>query len=334
MPRKSKNPTSAPIVKKLLSSRNPSVVYKTRLYILEDSAGSRSMKDLQRRIKSSTMAKKLLHHRRRDGTIYTSPYRKWQGPHWTLFSLAQIEYPKGDGSLIPMRDQMLDWLFAKEHLEFPRSLLIPGQEKRFRRCASQEGNAIWYCMKLGLEDERIEILADRLKKWQWPDGGWNCDKRPEARKSSFVESLIPLRALALYGRAYGDEEARALAGRAAELMLKRRLLWRRKDGKVAHPHFAKIYYPIPFYDVLFALKVMAEIGKINDRRCLDALDLLVSKRLPDGGFPLEMKNCKTSNEITTRGSFADWGSSGKKVMNEFVTAEALHVLKEARIQFL
>jgi hypothetical protein len=318
-----------PIVEKLLTSRTSAIVFKTRLYLLGESERSRTMKELRQKIKTSKTAKRLLHHRRKDGSIPLNPYRKWQGPHWTLVSLAQIEYPPGDRTLHPMRDQMYDWLLAKEHLNFPRSLLIPGQENRFRRCGSQEGNAIWYAIKLGIGNERIHILADRLIKWQWPDGGWNCDKRSGARKSSFMESLVPLRALWLYGHTYGDKKALAAAHRTAELLLTRRLLWRRSDGIALHPSFLKIQYPVPLYDVLFALKVMAEIGRMDDHRCEDALDLLISKRRPDGGFPLEINNGKTSDEITTRGSFADWGPSGKKATNEFVTVDALYVLKEA-----
>ena len=71
---------------------------------------------------------------------------------------------------------------------------------RVRRCASQEGNCIFYSLALGLADERTEELVARLIKWQWEDGGWNCDKRPEAAISSFNETLIPLRGLAWYAK--------------------------------------------------------------------------------------------------------------------------------------
>ncbi|MCJ7622251.1 MAG: hypothetical protein MUO76_02020 [Anaerolineaceae bacterium] len=318
-----------PVVRCLLLSNNPSIVYKTRVYLLEESPDSAHIRALAGQIKSSSNARRLLSHRLPDGTIHTNPYRKWQGPHWTLFSLAQIEYPPGDESLIPLRDQVYAWMLAPEHLEFPRSLIIPGQEQRVRRCASQEGNAIWYSLKLGLVDERTELLVDRLVKFQWPDGGWNCDKRPEARTSSFIESLIPARALAIYGREYGDSAAQAVAERTAEFLLKRQLYRRLSDGCVIKPAFTRIQYPIQFYDILFALVVMVEMGKIDDPRCDSALDLLLSKHLPGGGFPLEEKNCKATDLITTRGSFADWGPSGKRRMNEFVSVDGLYVLKAA-----
>ena len=77
-------------------------------------------------------------------------------------------------------------------------------------------------------------------------------------------------------------------------MLARRLLWRIGDGTLIEPKWGgradRIHYPIQFYDVLFALQVMAELGRIGDPRCADALALLRSKQLPDGGFPLEEPN--------------------------------------------
>ncbi len=316
-----------PIVKELLSSSNPTIRYKTYKLLLDEPEDSPKMLSLRKSIKKSLMAKRLLSHRRSDGTIDAHPYRKWQGPHWTLYSLAEIDYPCGGRSLLSMRDQAYNWLLEEKHLKYPSSLLIPGQEDRFRRCASQEGNAIWYSIKLGIDDQRTKILVQRLKKWQWPDGGWNCDKRPQARKSSVIESLIPLRALHLAGERYNDSEALEYADKTAAYFLKRKLYRRLKDGKMILPDFDKIHYPVFFYDVLFVLLVMAEIGKITDRRCSEALDILQLKQLPDGGFPLERKNCKTSNTIITRGSFADWGEWGKRKTNPFVTIYALYVLK-------
>ena len=323
-----KSLSQAPIIKRLISDPNPVIKYKAFKLLLDEPENSPEMTKLKQSIRNSLMARRLLSNRNSDGTIIDAhPYRKWQGLHWILYSLAEIEYPQGDKSLLPMRDQIHNWLFEEKHLEYPQSLLIPGQEDRFRRCASQEGNAIWYSIKLGFDDEWTKLLVQRLKKWQWPDGGWNCDKRPVARTSSVVENLIPLRAMFLAGKTYDDGETLEYAERTAEYFLKRNLYRRMQDGRMILPNFNKIQYPIFFYDILFILLVMAEIGKIKDIRCSEALNMLKSKQLPDGGFPLELKNCKTSDTIITRGSFADWGESGKRKMNPFVTIYALYVLK-------
>ena len=109
--------------------------------------------------------------RNSDGQIPYHPYDKWFGAHWVLSILADLGYPEGDESLKPLLEQCYDWLLSKEHQKY--ILTING---RVRRCASQEGNCVYYSLALGLADERTEELAARLIKWQWEDGGWNCDK--------------------------------------------------------------------------------------------------------------------------------------------------------------
>jgi hypothetical protein len=173
-------------------------------------------------------------------------------------------------------------------------------------------------------------LVSRLLQWQWPDGGWNCDKRPEADSSSFMETLIPLRALVLYARVSGDGKVRSAAERAAEVFLKRQLFKRLSDGAVMDRHFTLLHYPCYWhYDILFALKVMAEAGFISDRRCSAALDLLESKILPDGGFPAEESYARPSRPALSGYSPVSWGGTGRKKMNLFITADALFVLRMA-----
>jgi hypothetical protein len=284
------------------------------------------MRVIAREISDSPIARRLLRTPDRE----PHPYQKWMGPHFTLVCLAEICYPPGDPSLQVLRDRFSRWLTSPRHFTPPHTRVIPGQEDRVRRCAGQEGYAVWYSLKLGLADELTDTMVDRLVGWQWPDGGWNCDVRPGARTSSFHESLIPLRALALYGALRKDRRALDAASRAAEIFLSRRLFRSLRTGDIIDPDFLLLQYPHFYpYDILFGLLVMAEAGFIRDPRCGDALDLLEAKRLPDGGFPLEKRIWKTSETIVSRGTFADWGPSGSRRMNEFVTADALSVLHAA-----
>jgi hypothetical protein len=199
-----------------------------------------------------------------------------------------------------------------------------------RRCASQEGNAVWYSLVLGLADERTEELAERLARWQWPDGGWNCDKKPHAVHSSFHESLIPLRALSLHARRTGNSRSRHAAERAAEVFLKRHLFKRQRDGALMAQGFLQLHFPWYWhYDVLFGLKVMAEVGALQDPRCQDALDVLEQKVLPGGGFPAEGKYYRVSQTRRSGRSLVDWGGASRRRMNPWVTVEALSVLAAA-----
>jgi hypothetical protein len=83
------------------------------------------------------------------------------------------------------------------------------------------------------------------------------------------------------------------------------------------------------YDILFALKVMAEAGFLSDARCREALDLLVSKELPDGGWPAEERFYRISDRPGSGRELVSWGGGDKKHMNEWVTADALGVLRAA-----
>ncbi len=319
-----------PVVKQLLASPNPAVAYRARRALLDEDPAAPAMCALQESIRTSALAQGLLGHRLADGTIPIHAYGKWQGPHWTLYSLAEIGYPPGDESLLPLFEQVYRWLFSEKFLQFPATVIYPGQEDRVRRCGSQEGTAIFCALRLGLADGRTEQLVKRLLQFQWPDGGWNCDKRTGAHMSSLLETVYPLRALALYGRMTGDPKSTAAARRAAEVLLERHLFKRRRDGSIIDPIFTCTVFPYyAHYSFFFALQVLAEAGLVGDERCQDALDLLESKRLPGGGFPLENRIYTLTQETATRGSNVDWGPAGKTRRNDFVTADALHILKQA-----
>jgi hypothetical protein len=309
----------------LLNSPEPSVRYRTRVQILGEGEDVPALHLLRQEIGPSGRVRQLLSQIDGSGRLGPHAYSKWTGAHWTLASLADLCYPPGDADLIPLREQVYEWLLSERHQRGIKTI-----DGRVRRCASQEGNAVYYLLALGIADERTDELATRLKSWQWPDGGWNCDKNPAAVNSSFMESLIPLRGLALYARLTGDRESLEAAQRAAAVFLRRRLFRRQADGSIIRDDFVLVHYPCYWhYDILFSLKVLAEAGMIMDERCHDALGLLEAKQLPDGGFPAEAKYYQARGQARSGRSLVDWGGTGKRRMNEWVTLDALYVLKEA-----
>jgi len=182
------------------------------------------------------------------------------------------------------------------------------------------------CCRLGLAaDRRVQVLAEALIGWQWPDGGWNCD--PAAtRRSSFHESLAPAWALHEYGQATGDTTARDTAGRAAELFLTHRLFRSLATGQMINRAWLAPRYP-PYwqYDILHALLVLSRMGKAVDPRTGDALDELERRRRPDGrwqpgGYWWKPPTSSITPEVV------DWGRSGP---NEMITLNALRVLRAA-----
>ncbi len=315
-----------PIVERLLDSEEPPIRFKIRVRVLGESETSEGIRALQSEVGRSPRVRTLLANRDTKGRIIPagSPYKKWSGAHWILATLADIGYPPMDQDLIPVVNQVLDYWLRPKYAEVP---VIDG---RARRCASQQGNALFSALSLGFVDERCHRLAEFLMRWQWPDGGWNCDRRPEAVHSSFWESLIPLRALSLYAKLTGSAEATNSVCRAVELFLKRRLFRRVRDGSIMNPQFTQLHYPCYWrYDILFGLKVMAEAGLVSDPRCQDALDLLEEKRLPDGGWPAEGRFYRASGSRAGGLDLVSWGGVNKRKMNEWITADALYVLKAA-----
>jgi len=314
-----------PEIEDLLRSPEAAIRYKASVKLLGAPADSTEALGLRAQIPGSPAALTLLSEQGSDGKIPLHPYQKWRGAHWVLACLADLDYPPGDEALRPLLEQTYAWLLGKAH-----TANIPTIQGRVRRCASQEGNALFASLALGLADDRSEELAERLMRWQWLDGGWNCDRRPEAVHSSYNESLIPMRALALYYRLSGAPRAAQTVERAADLFLKRQLFRRQSDGSPIHASFLELHYPSYWhYDVLTALRVMAESGYLADPRCRPALDWLESQRLPGGGFPAQAKFYSLSAKTQSGRSLVDWGGISLKKPNPFVTVQSLAVLKAA-----
>ena len=328
------------IIDRLLNSTEPSLRYKTLVNVLGESQTSKKVKETREEIRNSPRVKALL-SRYKNGKITGARhlYEKWQGSHWIFASLADLGYPENDKFLYPMRDEVCGyWVrpgFYEEYETNKKSKVygktgVPKVDGRYRRCGSQQGNALYSSIKLGLDNDLAHKLAERLMYWQWPDGGWNCDKEPAADTSSFMETLIPMKGLFLYGKKYKKKKAITASKKAAEVFLARHLYKRITNGKVIHPEFTYLHHPLYWhYDILGGLKAMTEMGLIKDKRCTDALDLLESKRLKDGGFPSEKKYYKVGNAISPNTDYVDWGPTGKTKMNEWTTVDALYVLKGA-----
>jgi hypothetical protein len=321
-----------PIVDALLSSAEPSIRWKVRTRVLGEAPDGADLVALRDEIRGSERVRRLL------GPCLSAdppgPYAKWQGAHWVLAALADLGYPPGDAALHPLRDLVLDtWLEPSYDVEFVadsksaayRRRGVPVMQGRHRRCASQQGNALWFLITLGLADDRCDDLVARLLRWQWPDGGWNCDKNPAVDTSSFCETLLPMRGLA----AHPDTDATEAARRAAEVLLVRRLAYRLSTGGLISPEFVKLHYPLYWhYDVLGGLTALAGLGLLGDERCADALDLLESLRLADG-WPAHARYYRASADVALHHDSVDWGGTSTRRANPWVTADALAVLRAA-----
>lgn len=260
-----------------------------------------------------------------DGGFGVHPYRKWTGAHWRLVSLVDLGVTGADApTLLDAAGTVLDWLHSDQHVSRIRTV-----NGLTRRCASQEGNALYVCSRLGMAaDPRVARLARDLIRWQWPDGGWNCDVDASGRRSSFHETLPAAKGLHAYWTASGDPAARAGAARAAELLLEHRLFKSTSTGRPIDPRWVKLRYPeFWHYGILPALLLTSRMGLAGDPRAQEAAGVLRGKMLPDGRWPVEGA---WWNPPGARGQpdVTDWGRTGP---NEFVTLSAVRILSRGAL---
>ena len=329
------------LVERLTRSPHPSVRWRTAVRVLDARPSSARVRAIEREVQHSEFVHRLL-TRGRERFVpgrFGGVYRYWQGIHWALSALADLGYPGEDPNLQPLLDRALSmWTqpsydrTVRVSAETARACRrgVPLLQGRYRRCASQQGNALLYASRLGALDTRAEHLADLLARWQWDDGGWNCSRSPTAHVSSFMETLTPMRGLAAYAMRAGSARAQRVAHQAAGVFLERRMFRRRTNGAVMRPQFLQLHYPLYwYYDVLGGLKGIAEVGRIDDPRTREALDWLEDRELAGGGWPADARYYHVSRSYEHGAEYVDWGAPGPKRPNDWVTTDALYVLRAA-----
>jgi hypothetical protein len=143
----------------------------------------------------------------------------------------------------------------------------------------------------------VRDIIDRLLQEQLPDGGWNCEAENGSTRSSFNTTICVLDALLEYERA-GEAPRGATAARlrGQEYLLERRLIRRRSTGEVIERDrkgggtWTRFAFPTWWhYDVLRGLDHLRDAGVTPDERVAEAIDLVASKRDPQGRWPLDVR---------------------------------------------
>ena len=128
------------------------------------------------------------------------------------------------------------------------------------------------------------VLGERLA-----DGGWNCEAENGSVRSSFDTTINVLDGLVEFERATGGSAAVGEARRGGEEYLLDRGLFRRQStGEVADPAYLDFAFPYYWrYDVLRALDYFRRSGVSPDPRMAEAVEVVRSKRQPDGRWLLD-----------------------------------------------
>jgi hypothetical protein len=135
----------------------------------------------------------------------------------------------------------------------------------------------------------VAPLVDRVLRERLPDGGWNCEAENGSVRSSFDTTLAVLDGLAEFERATGGSAAVREARLGGEEYLLERGLFRRKStGAVVDPGYLEFAFPYYWhYDVLHALDYFRRSGTKPESRMAEAVEVVRSKRQPDGRWLLD-----------------------------------------------
>ena len=313
----------ASVIAALLESPEPSIRWKVRANVLGDDVRSRAMRALREEVRVSPRVRALLARRDARGRITAERgvYDKWQGAHWILASLADLGYPEGSrlaaagprpGARRLARPRVLPGVRGHRQGRCLQEPGVPVIRGRPRRCASQQGNALYYLIVLGLADDRVHDLAERLLHWQWPDGGWNCDKKPAADTSTFIPRLTAHARPCAVRPTAQEAQATGRAARASEIFLVAPPVQASIERRADHQggvHRSSTTRSTGTTTSSSACAAWRRPGLLDDPRCADALDLLEQKRLPDGGWPAESRYYKTSARSRLGNDYVDWGGT-------------------------
>jgi hypothetical protein len=135
----------------------------------------------------------------------------------------------------------------------------------------------------------VGAIVARLVTEQLEDGGWNCEAENGSVRSSFDTTINVLEGLLAYEQATGgSKESIAARHRGEEYLLERKLFRRRSTSEVVKPAYLQFSFPTRWhYDVLRALEYFRQAGGPPDRRVEEAIQILRSKKQPDGTWLLE-----------------------------------------------
>ncbi|MDR6506033.1 hypothetical protein [Arthrobacter oryzae] len=137
--------------------------------------------------------------------------------------------------------------------------------------------------------EDVDGVVERLVGEQLADGGWNCEAERGSVRSSFGTTINVLEGLLEHEHVTGGSPASAKARqRAEEYLLERRLLRRLSTGELIDSDWLEFSYPTRwFYDVLRGLDYFRAAGNRPDERIAEAVQVVRSKRQPNGTWLLE-----------------------------------------------
>ena len=253
-------------------------------------APQKKWKAEQQRTLNEGWGAQLLALQARDGSWGGGIYSpKWISTTYTLLTLIDIGIPRNHSGAQKGAELVIERILgSKCNEDFMQKLAVCD------RCIV--GMILSIATYFEIKDERIDAVLQNLLSEMMDDDGWNCrrHRRPEPNHSSFHTTFNVLDGLRLWLETTSKHKLRNEASKAEkdalEFALRHRLFKSHKTGRIIHDKFTKLSYPPRWhYDVLRGLAYFARMNAPRDKRFIDAINLLHSRRTEDGTWPNQYK---------------------------------------------
>ncbi len=274
----------------LLEPSNPSVRYLALTELLHRGPKDTDVLAAGEKIPRSRIVRRIMAEQTRDGfwppkdDCYTP---KWTSAVWPLMLLGELAVP-ADDRIKGEVERFLDL-----HQVESGAFSCPSKFQRGKRwdepCLT--GNMIRTLIRLGYRNgRRVGRAIDWLPVQQLEDGGWNCDfPEKKVKHSSFMSTIEPLWAYSEIAPSTWTRKMKRSIQDGAEFLLMHHVY--KSDNhhwRETQPFFTRLHFPMYyFYDVLHGIRVLTKLGYSDDERIRSAVQLVLSKRRPDGRWNLE-----------------------------------------------
>jgi len=270
-----------------LLAGDPAIRWQTLRDLAE--AGSKIVERERRMVVREGWGAHLLGEQGADGMWARGMYTpKWTSTHYTLLALRDLGVPNDNVQCRRACELILErGLQPDGGISYPTR---PSDRRGGEGCIS--GMSLSIVAYFGIDDDRVDAIADYALSEQMADGGWNCRRPAGATHSSMNTTISMLEGLRHYElcRKRKRGEVRAAMRRGREFLLEHRLFRSHRTGAVIKPEFTRFVFPPRWhYDVLRALDHFRDVDAPRDERLADGIALVEARRGHDGLWPLTYK---------------------------------------------
>jgi hypothetical protein len=275
-------------------------------------AAERTVRREQRRVAKEGWGARLLALQDANGRWAGGIYNpKWTSTTYTMVLLRSLGLAPGHPQAMRACQVLLDAGFWHDGgINFWQR-----RYKRSETCVSGMLLAV-FCW-FGMDDPRVDRLAEHVVAQQMADGGWNCRAMPgygRATHGSFHTTISALEGLLEYERFRKSRVAREAQARGREFLLAHRLFRSHRTGNIVKHEMTRFSFPPRWhYDVLRGLDYFWECGAgprgHPDKRLEEAIALVKSRRKDDGRWVLQNRYPgKTFFELENPGEPSRWNT--------------------------